>query len=619
MSSDKLIIASLALLNAGMIPFLLNSNLGYLSYLLLFILLLSLGLFGRFLLKKSKPVSQGLLYRSDCLFLFVLLVLSFAVGFRYLNTFSLWLDEYEEGRNVLYFTDILQRAADYQQPPLGYYLRKIGLILFGQTESGLRSASLAGFTLNILAMYLTVKKITRNSLFSFFSAILLTFNIILISFSTEARPYSISLMYSSFLYYALADYLFPEQDKPGLPSYFLIFIIFFWLMSISLQPLFFVLLLFVFSFTIGVLRRRKNLLYLSAFSFAALVLFFPFALQILEKSTGYLNQELVMHKLNYGQWRSIAELFFRLFYKEFYKLVALQAAGLLILSLFFSKHKGSLFVFLVFAFSYVFSIYGFMILKVNWWPQDRYFATAVPLFYLIFFIAFHFLLDGRYLKIKNVCLAIMAVTIIFAYSKAEPFKSFYQDWRGLYSFLDETSAGKSKALVFAYPAKGNWVNDYFVATEYYPTDKVDIQSMRQFSYPSRTTYDDLYETINQNDKGEFFFVVMAGTLNPDTFEKIVIAGVEKFALRDFYVFHTQTGVSLKSTAKQFFDQVNLADPQVVKYVRTYDGLFLISLAENNCKDASKYLEMWKPLAEVFDEKLITRIRHHNQLFAEKCP
>lgn len=620
MSSNKLVVSILALLNLGIIPFLLNFELGYLSYLLLFILLLSLGFFIPFLFKKSNASISDILTKTDVTFLLILLVLSCLVGLRSLNLYSIWLDEYEEGRNVLYYSDILQRAADYQQPPLGYFLRKIGLLAFGKTEFGLRSASLGGFILNVIVMYLTVKKVTRDAWFSFFSALFLAFNIILISYSVEARPYSISLMFCSFLFYALADYLFPYQDGSRLPSYFLIFIVFYWLMSISMQPLFFMLLLLVFTFVIWLVKRQKKFLYLSAFSIMALVLFAPFALNVLEKSTGYLKEEMVLHKFNEHFIYEISNVFIRLFYNnEFHRVIACQILAIMGLSLFYSKQRTSLVVIFLFAFCYVIAICSFMKLKVNWAAHYRYYITSIPLFYLIFFTAFYSVLDGKYMKIKNFCLGIMAMTIIYSYSQAEPLKYFYHDWRGLYSFLEKTSVGKSKALIFAYPAKGNWVNDYFLASEYYPTEKVEIKSMRKFKYPEFTTYDELYETLNKKKEGEFFFVIMASTLSSETFEKISIAGVEKFALRDFYIFHSQKNAGLTSFAKEYFKAVNLAGPFDNIFVRTFDGLFLVSIAENDCKSAANYLKVWTPIAKEFDERLLLRIQHHNQLQAEICP
>ena len=131
MSSAKLILFLLTVIHFSFLPFLLQPDLNYLNYLLFFLLLLSSVTFVKFIFRNPRSEVDFVIDKTDFAVIVSILVLATALSLIHIHEVSIWMDESEEGRNVLSFPDILVRSSFFQQPPLA-----MNLIVFRHLKAG---------------------------------------------------------------------------------------------------------------------------------------------------------------------------------------------------------------------------------------------------------------------------------------------------------------------------------------------------------------------------------------------------------------------------------------------------------------------------------------------------
>lgn len=133
--------------------------------------------------------------------LLLICCLGFALRIYHLNTYSLWCDEMLQVTSALSaWKELFYSFIWHSSPPLDYVLMKLSILLFGKADWAVRlPAFLFGFA-SIPLFYFFSRSIAGQKT-ALVAAVLLAFSPMAISYSQEAR------MYSLFLFLALASYI----------------------------------------------------------------------------------------------------------------------------------------------------------------------------------------------------------------------------------------------------------------------------------------------------------------------------------------------------------------------------------------------------------------------------
>lgn len=604
-----------------MLPFLFVRHGVYLNTVLALIIIISSLYFLQQMYSKKYPMSEYLDQR-DFLFLTLLLIIPTVISVVHINDYSIWLDEAQESQNVLNFSDILNQASHFQQPPLGYFFRKFGLIIGGVTETGLRLGSVFGNTLFLNVMYLNIKKITKNSFFSFLCTLLLSLNTWIIIYSVEARPYSISLFYFSvFCYFFLEDVLKSSIPSGKKINFNLAFAAFFWLMSISMQPIIFICCLLV-CLLLKILNDR-DFRFLKSFTsiLIGLALFLPFLDQIVKNSLPYVRKDIVLNAhfvLKIIENLKIAAGM--LLQNVYYNIIISGFFGSIILGLILSKQRKTIFQSLVLSGGFLAANIILFTVKIDWYFAPRYALTFVPLFYLLALASLYFSSDERKALYRSFSLLVFVGLALASYFQFRPVKVYRTDWRSLYAHLKKSTPLSGDAYIFSFHQAGTWNDGFFVANEFYETPQVQILGIDNLNSPLRLNNDYLAEQFDQQRPAldSHHFVIMKYTLSAHDFDSIEIANTEKFRFDDFYLISTQKGQSLQNFAKSFFLQLDLRMTNRSRIINVDDGLFLVSMYEKNCENAKKYLIKFETDAVPFKQVYQLRLDHHKIRFEKMC-
>jgi uncharacterized membrane protein len=149
--------------------------------------------------------------RNGGYFLLVLIVLvALVLRLYHLGYQSFWLDEVYTAiesdprirdHDLLFYLKYVE-----QQPPLFFLLERFAIWLFGNNEASLRLIPALAGTASVWAMYLLGKEIKGPRL-GLFAAALMAINFFGISYSQEARPYTLVLLFSILSWVALLRFL----------------------------------------------------------------------------------------------------------------------------------------------------------------------------------------------------------------------------------------------------------------------------------------------------------------------------------------------------------------------------------------------------------------------------
>lgn len=618
--TDKRIVLSLLiLLHLLILPFLLGPGLVYQNYFLALLLTVSIVYF-YFQLRNAPAPSDHVLEKSDWLCLLCILMISGFLAARQMFVNSVWLDEYEEFRNVTYYLDLTHQAAFFQQPPLSYLLRKVGLIFGGQNELGLRISSVVGNVLFLIVMFFNIRKIAKDSYYALLSTLLLGFNYWIILYSVEARPYSISLYYFA----VFLHFLIPELSGTGVrksPNYGLIFATVFWLLSISMQPLIFVCWATFATLLWWLGNRKAKYLAVAVALVVALLLYLPFLSLIVENSKSYLQStsrpfsEYILSFFN--DLHLVKAMFFS---NYFYYLIILQMVVLTGFSL-FTNRISKRFLQAIAGFSIVYLLLIILLFeyKINWSLAERYLITIIPVFYFLFSIAFFLFREARHTTLKKGVLLQLVLVALGSYLYSKPVQNIALNWRGLYSALGERTTGSSNAYLFSFfTTTSGWSDEYFIGSELYPSPKISLAAPDLISFPTFTNNDFLYNNFSlAENRNELFFIISRHTFKASYFEKLKIDGAEKIVLDGFFVIKAFPPKSTLAMTKEFYSQLeNIADETEIR-VRAFDGLFLAALFEKNCGNSKHYLKKYSEIAKL-SPYLALRTKLHHARYSSLC-
>ncbi len=195
---------------------------------------------------------------------------------------AIWFDEATQFFWRDRFWDTVKLAAVQQQPPLDYYFSGFARHLFGASEFAILFHAVAFGIFGLILFSLWLYKV-RLPLFLFsIPLILFAGQSVLLQYSTEARPISLGVFFSIFVLIFLH-----ESFVRGRVQFFLLFpATTLLLLSLGLQPIFFLFCLALSTLPVAIFRLKRSQLYFLGFTLLALplLLFAPILHEIYMES-----------------------------------------------------------------------------------------------------------------------------------------------------------------------------------------------------------------------------------------------------------------------------------------------------------------------------------------------
>lgn len=612
------ILVSIAVLSVT--PFLIKTDVHWLNYYLL-LMLISFACVLINMLRKANSVSNNLL-RVDFIFIVISFFVPFLVGYLFLHANSIWLDEFTEYSVAFTTGDLFTHSAQTQQPPLGLLFRKLGLIFFGVNEFGLRGTSTFFFGLFGAVNYLWMKDFTKSASYSLLGSIFISLNVWLVTYSTEARPYTISMFFCALFIYFLYDH-FQRAAKSKKINAALTITSVLWLLSISMQPLLFVALILVSCVFVTLINKNERALSAVKSLTLSLIIYSPILYLVITYSTdyvrnGFLNAPQLIKLLFTEDLWLLRTLFMP---NKLYSVMALIMTITYFSTFFFTpnnnKKKHILFGIIIVIYLLITII--LFHLKINWLLQPRYLLTALILCYYLFLFSLHSLAVNH--KVKVIILsALIGVSVFSIYSDGVR-KPISTAWRELYELIDQKGKPGSQGFIFSFEKPGVWCDEIFLAQEFYPTKRVSLTTYDKFAFPLMMTNDDIFTRLDQSRPLEsVFFIIARHSLKEEYFNALKFSNFETFKISDFYVLKIEQN-DLYTAIKSFYVQLEKLMATDDNRLRIYDGLFLVSLHEKNCVAAKKYLNKFVDLINSDKERLknyFPRLESHEKNIARFC-
>jgi hypothetical protein len=620
--SNRLILILIVVLHCFLITPLFKVGLSWLNYYLLFLFLVSGVHFARLIIKSKSnysETSENHLKKIDYIFSLILLIITALISKRYINEYTVWLDENDAAVSSL-LDDVVTNAANYQQPPLDYLYRRLGLIFVGFNEVGLRLASVIAYILFISVSYFNFLKISKNSYLAFLFSLFLAFNDWIIRYAIEARPYLLGLFYFSLFAYFVISQIQDEdfEDPKTLKNIFrhsqVAFVTFFWLMSISMQPFFFICSTIVIGGVYALITKNtkiKNIVFQMGLG---LLLFIPFQFKIVGSSLKYLKNPSVqvdnvfVQNLNQS-FEVLLDLFTR---NPGLTGLFIVSLTIILLGLTSTPKKKIVILSAILVVSYTLILNGFFALKINWPMNHRYLLLNLTLFYYLVFISIHYYKENSAQLIKISALVLCAFVSLGTNYKYSLNDIRQTDWRHLYQLMNSKVQVKAVAYIYAfYPAAHEGIDGFFMASSFYPTPKIELRSVRASSYLNNSEYINYYE---KNETLEAFIAIDKMTIEPEIFWKLKIDGTELLDTQSFFVVYKKSGLPIRSVVEQLLDQLDVLIPPSENKFRLHLDLFDLKILSLGCARAKillNHLESYK----INDLELTLR----QQKFSETCP
>lgn len=397
---------------------------------------------------------------------------------------SFWLDEATTAnvtRNFNLFEIITKFSPGDFHPPLYYLLSKVWSIPFGVSEFSLRILSVIVGSLTVFFLYKIAKKYKGEN-FGLISALLLATSPLHIYYSQEARMYVMETFFVVVSIYLYQSLLKKEKVTNWiLFSLSLVLIGFTDYLPLLILPVFFIHSVFI----------KKNFKWFKKLSISLLPLFiiFIFWLPIFTKQ---LSGGLSVFSDSPIWWRVLG----RFSFKELFLIPLKFVIGRIS---FFNK-----ILYLFVLLPYIF-LFGLLFLKQKkqlktlsfpllWFFVPLLLTVALSFrisvlsyFRLIFILpAFYFFLSFSIESLKKPIKNIVTVAIILfnlAFSCIYFFNPRFhrEDWRGLVSFIENTSLNNEAVTLFVRDSQ-------MEAYNYYSTDQIKAIAPDQFEPGSKTVW-----------------------------------------------------------------------------------------------------------------------------------
>jgi hypothetical protein len=581
---------------------LLKVGLSWTNYFLLFVLIISSLHFGIsvFKAKSDNPLlPSDRLKKIDYFFAAVLVIITAVISKIYINKYTVWLDESDAGFSSL-ASDVLVSAAYYQQPPLDYLYRRWGLISIGMSEAGLRLSSVIAYGIFVFVSFFNFLKISKNSLLSFFFAVILSLNDWIIRYAIEARPYSLGLCYFAFFSYFVICILM-ENDEPQksksflLKDYKLAFITFFWLMSISMQPFLFLLSSVVVSIIYYLVTKNLKIKKITLQVLLGLLIFAPFQLKIVKVSTQYLNPSLILDEKIIQSLSHSFEVLLKLFtINSALFLLLVISLTIILLGVSSTPKKRIVFFCFVLVLAFTALLLLFFAFKINWPMAYRYLLLNLVIYYYLVFVAAYYYKENSHL-FKKYMLMLFCIIVSLASLYRYNLNDISQvNWRGLYEAMNKKAVTKADAYVYAFQSADYWgVDGFFMAADFYDTSKLQLHATRGSEFLHHMEY---VKKFTENSDREAFIAIDQMTLKSEVFWEIKLAEGELFDTQSFFVVYKKAGVPLLSFAEQFLDQLDQHFPADPRKFRLHLDLFELKIIKSKCKEAKRHLDVLSQLA-----------------------
>ena len=400
------------------------------------------------------------------------------------------------------------------------------------------------------------------------------------------------------------------------PKYIMIFLTFFWLMSISIQPLVFICLLILFVAILSIKPNSKQMRGLLLSLIFGLLVFLPFAAYVFKHS----SQHVLIRPIDEAMERLLTAQSFivRLFsYNGYFKVITIQMLGISLLSLIVSRYKVVLLCWVSFGVLYFCSIFIFLAIGINWFIHTKYLLTVLPIFYMGFLLSLFFIYDKKYITTKTIYLSLIAGIAVLSYSKFDLAKPIRHNWKGLFALLDQsTQTNDAEAFMYPFFKSSHWPDDIFVANGYYKLNKLKVVEMKSFNIPTHVPNEYLFKKFQIKKSEELFLVMLKDSVDPNFFNLLDIKNSQKIDFDIFYVLHLNGPVL--ETAKSLYSEFlkYSSEPNVLLFA--YDGLFLASLHDRNCTEANLFLNKFSNLAKSIDIKFEPWIIRKQKWYTERC-
>lgn len=309
-------------------------------------------------------------------------------------------------------------------PPLYYIILKLWTHATGVNDYGMRSFSVFCNALNILAIYIFLKKFYPKKFLPYVLTLVIAIHPLFILYSTEARMYAML----SLLYF-LAFYFFWQamQDSKKIAPW--LFFILFYTLSIYTHYIAFFGIIPFFLYIVSARNRAANTFKLYASSIISFLLFSPWLPIFLQQKNSNPNGLLWLSLPNIASLVNTSAIIafgsrpatmgiakvneFRLLELPEWTMYAVAFIIFLIFAVFLYNYKKNKQLLIFFFFSHIPILLIFAIAKIQHLSiyHDRFFVMLIPFFIIFFFSVVDALLK-RKLFIAVVIMYCIAIALI---------------------------------------------------------------------------------------------------------------------------------------------------------------------------------------------------------------
>ena len=529
-------------------------------------------------------------------------ILALATRFYQLNEIPYWTDEDMHNAWLTRNKDTYYVSLLAEQPPTFYYFS-----LFAQKIAGFHpwaprffSAFFGALAVPLFFSFLLQVCKRRES--AIIGSILFLSNNWFITYSKEAKPYSLSIICMIFFLYSLHEFAKKMSGVADKILFFVCSILF--LLSMNLQPLvifavFFTVLFFYFCLQ----GERKKAKFLLCAAISIVALLSPFYWKIFCFSLS----EFVHYR---GQHNT--ELF-RVFLFSLLHLISEYRVFLLLVPFVFlymqfnkkGENSGLIFCYACLLFPpFYFGIYECFI-AAPW--QIRYLLLFLPLFITVISISIDYLFDLA-LKARG------KREIIFIYIAFSLSLPLIFDWRtgshpiehkwiDLYSFFEEEKVNNAKAFMLSINRPNDFSYGGFIATDFYYSknikDKIDLVSNFDSAYADKDQGRLIMDAIDLNIEPDFiyFFNTHRESVKPlDDFWPVPGINVEKFSFNEpppnyrwnSTLFKIKNTKGFAQTMEVFFKHIERQEKNNALLLSPLQILTTVFIKNKNCTEAIKY-------------------------------
>lgn len=433
----------------------------------------SISIWTYFKVKKTSVTMTPRKFKENYDFILVFLAI-LVVRFLYLQDRSIWLDENAQGIASVtnYF---VSGGAGHHQPPSDFVFTRVGVLLSGFRDWGLRFHSALFSSLAAASLYFFIKRYARSAVLALGLSALFAFHFVVVKFGFEARPIShglfLEILFLMGFFSVLKE---PETSFLADKSWFLTLLTFLYLCSLGMQPVFVVAGVLVFCFFYG--RFHSNVVHRTLHPLVyGLLAYLPLQFATYKLAdprftkVGLFSMEAFLNQIPLIHYEMVST-----FVKPFlYTCVALS-----VLYVLFAAYKRILKIGpdLFFAFTALFFtivLMAYFESHIAWFLNDYYLVSIFPLSIMALAVSFRQIQDPISWGAKSLWALAVAVVLACSWSYSwAPFHKFSEvyiqnDMKGAFDVVARDATQKPIILSLCFHQEKGWCAPFLIAEKYY--------------------------------------------------------------------------------------------------------------------------------------------------------